>query len=141
MDSPELLKIELQRLKNDYENELSIDHVMPKTQFDYACLLICSSDLKNIKLASSLLHELLLINYNRIDCLYQLAIAHIKLRDYKKAKNYLNALLKIDARNTNALALKSLLFDMISSDGLIGGLLVALTACGVYLSFKSFKYF
>ncbi|CRG94978.1 mitochondrial fission 1 protein, putative [Plasmodium gallinaceum] len=141
MDSPEFLKIELQRLKSDYETELSIDHVMPKTQFDYACLLICSSDTKNIKFASSLLHELLLINYNRIDCLYQLAIAHIKLRDYKKAKNYLNALLKIDARNSNALALKSLLFDLISSDGLIGALLVALTMCGIYLSFKSFKYF
>ncbi|KJP89915.1 hypothetical protein AK88_00371 [Plasmodium fragile] len=141
MDSPEFLKIELERVKSDYENELSVDHVMPKTQFDYACMLICSSDLKNIQLASSLLHELLLINYNRIDCLYQLAIAHMKLRDYKKAKNYLNALLKMDARNSNALALKSLLFDLISSDGLIGALLVALTACGIYLSFKSFKFF
>ncbi|KMZ98215.1 tetratricopeptide repeat protein 11 [Plasmodium vivax North Korean] len=90
MDSPEFLKIEMERVKSDYEN---------------------------------------------------LAIAHIKLRDYKKAKNYLNALLKIDARNSNALALKSLLFDLISSDGLIGALLVALTACGLYLSFKSFKFF
>ncbi|OEH78183.1 hypothetical protein cyc_01625 [Cyclospora cayetanensis] len=97
-------------------------------QFELASLLSCSPRKANLREATDLLTELLDIGFSRTDCLFQLALVHLKLGEYSLAKRRVETLLRMEPRNLSALSLHSLILDRASHDGVIGSLLIGVLA-------------
>ncbi|PHJ23085.1 tetratricopeptide repeat protein 11 [Cystoisospora suis] len=122
------LQAETQQLREQYNAQLLMDSPSPRLQFEYACLLSCSPNREEIRESLELFDELLEIGFNRADCLFQIALAHLKLGEYNLAKRRVEMLLRLEPRNLSALSLHSLIIDRASHDGLIGSVLLALAA-------------
>ena len=58
------------------------------------------------------------------DYIYYLALGHIKLKDYQKAKKFVDAILTKEPNNKQALELKALVEKKLVKDGLFGIALV-----------------
>ena len=58
------------------------------------------------------------------DYIYYLALGHTKLKDYQKAKKFIDAILYKEPNNGQALELKALVDDRLVKDGLLGMALV-----------------
>ena len=58
------------------------------------------------------------------DYIYYLALGHTKLKDYQKAKKFIDAILYKEPNNGQALELKALVDDRLRKDGLLGMALV-----------------
>lgn len=124
------LRVETQALRAKYEQHLEKGHPSPRLQFELACLLSCSPRKADLRESKELLGELLEIGFSRPDCLFQLALTHLKLGEYSLAKRRVEALLRMEPRNLSALSLHSLILDRASHDGVIGSLLFGLIAGG-----------
>ncbi|ORM40831.1 uncharacterized protein BXIN_2247 [Babesia sp. Xinjiang] len=111
----------------------------PKVQYDYACMLMCSPQSEHIKLAIELFDELIRIRYQSAQCMYQLALCHMKRREYKKARRHLDMLLRLEPRNHAALSLRSLLFNLLSDDAMKGTLFVMMASLCAFALYKSWK--
>ncbi|KAK2198023.1 bifunctional Mitochondria fission 1 protein/Tetratricopeptide-like helical domain superfamily/Fis1 [Babesia duncani] len=98
------VEFEIERLRIEYEEHLENRTPSAKLQYEYACMLICSSKPNHIDTAIELLDELVRIRYQSVNCMYQLALAHMKRKQYRKARRYLDALLRIGLKT---LALKA----------------------------------
>ena len=58
------------------------------------------------------------------DYIYYLALGYTKLKDYQKAKKFIDAILYKEPNNGQALELKALVDDRLKRDGLLGMALV-----------------
>lgn len=112
---PERLNI----LKNQVESE----QPDPSTQslFNYAWGLIKSKGHKNHREGVDILKQL----YKRDpeitkDCLYYLSMGSLKLGDYSSAREYIEQLLAIEPENSQGKAMKNVIEDKITKEGLIG---------------------
>ncbi|XP_026190646.1 mitochondrial fission 1 protein [Cyclospora cayetanensis] len=125
---------ETEALRAQYLQQLEKGMLFPKLQFELASLLSCSPRKANLREATDLLTELLDIGFSRTDCLFQLALVHLKLGEYSLAKRRVETLLRMglvgikEPRNLSALSLHSLILDRASHDGVIGSLLIGVLA-------------
>ncbi|KAI8333287.1 hypothetical protein EDC96DRAFT_451251 [Choanephora cucurbitarum] len=101
---------ELEVLRRQYIKEG--EYVTIQTKFNYAWGLIKSTKPDHLELGIKLLTE----------CLYFLAIGNFKLSNYSEARRFNDQLLKLEPRNDQALALKQLIDDKVSTviEGVIG---------------------
>ncbi|EDO06429.1 Tetratricopeptide repeat family protein [Babesia bovis T2Bo] len=133
------LKFELERLRNQYEESLLGDYPSARIQFEYACTLMCSPEREHLDLAIELLEELVRVKYNITTSMYQLALCHIKRREYKKARRHLDMLLRLEPRNHAALTLRSLLFNLLYDDAMKGSLFVIMASLCAIAAYKLWK--
>ncbi|CDJ50805.1 hypothetical protein, conserved [Eimeria brunetti] len=129
------LKAETEALRAKYLEQLQSGCPCPRLQFEFASLLICSPNEKDLKESADLLTELLEIGFCRSDCLFQLALVYLKLGHYSLAKRRVEALLRMEPRNLSALSLHSLILDRAAYDGVSGSLILGLLAGGALLYF------
>ncbi|CDR95369.1 hypothetical protein, conserved [Babesia bigemina] len=153
MANIEDIQFEIDRLKQEYEeatfyatvvlvsHALGIRNYQPsvKVQYDYACMLMCSMQSNHINLSIELFEELLRIRFNSVQCMYQLALCHMRKREYKKARRHLDMLLRLEPRNHAALSLRSLLFDILSDDAMKGSLFVVMASLCAFALYKSWR--
>lgn len=126
------LNTERHRLRQKYYKQCNSETPSPRLQFEIACLLSCSPKRSEIREALEMFHELLQIEYNQSECLYQLAMAHLKLNEYYMAKKRVEMLLRLEPRNLSALSLHSLIIDRTAYDG-VGGAILFLGFSGLFL--------
>ncbi|KAI8389506.1 mitochondria fission 1 protein [Blakeslea trispora] len=110
---------ELEVLRRQYIKEG--EYVTIQTKFNYAWGLIKSTQPDHLELGIKLLTEIYTdAPERRRECLYFLAVGNFKLSDYSEARRFNDQLLKLEPRNDQALALKQLIDDKVSTEGVIG---------------------
>lgn len=133
------LTSETRRLRQQYNNECMSETPSPRLQFEYACLLSCSPSRSDLRDALEMFHELLEIGYNQSNCLYQLAMAHLKLGEYYLAKRRVEMLIRMEPRNLAALSLHSLIVDRTAYDGIGGAVLLCAVAGFLFFMIKNWN--
>ncbi|KAI9485187.1 MAG: hypothetical protein EXX96DRAFT_475598 [Benjaminiella poitrasii] len=93
---------ELEVLRRQYIKEG--EYVTIQTKFNYAWGLIKSNETEHLELGIKLLT----------------AIGNFKISNYSEARRFNNQLLKLEPRNDQALALKQLIDEKVSTEGVIG---------------------
>lgn len=119
-------------LRNQVESEKP--NVSIQTQFNYAWGLIKTS---KPRLAHQQGVEILKSLYKqspdiRKDCLYYMAMGSLKLGDYTSARQYIEELLEMEPENGQGRAMKRVIEDKITKEGLIGlGVAGGILAVGI----------
>ncbi|GAN03938.1 mitochondria fission 1 protein [Mucor ambiguus] len=133
---------ELEVLRRQYIKEG--EYVTIQTKFNYAWGLVKSSKTEHLELGIKLLTGKMVaaklfrnVFFNmafvpgkleiytdaperRRECLYFLAIGNFKISNYSEARRFNDQLLKLEPRNDQALALKQLIDEKVSTEGVIG---------------------
>ena len=125
--SPEQLRILRDQLESERPN------VNPQSEFNYAWGLIKldhhKQQVDGLRIMERLYKD---VPELRRDCLYYLSLGSVKVGDYINARRYLDAMLKKEPNNSQALELKKTIDDKVTNDGLIGlGVLAGALAVGV----------
>ena len=99
---------------------------LPQVQFEYAWCLVRSDESSDVRKGVVLLEDLYTkgSEEEKRDYIYYLALGHTKLKDYQKAKKFIDAILYKEPNNGQALELKALVDDRLRKDGLLGMALV-----------------
>ncbi|KAI8150087.1 mitochondria fission 1 protein [Fennellomyces sp. T-0311] len=128
-----LTAAELEVLRKQFEREG--EFVTIQTKFNYAWGLIKSKNLEEIALGITLLTEIYRDSpERRRECLYFLALGHYRLANYAEARQFNEQLLKYEPKNAQARALKKLIEEKVSREGVIGLAIVSgVLAVGVAL--------
>eukprot|EP00927_Polykrikos_kofoidii_P057249 TRINITY_DN51369_c0_g1_i1.p1 TRINITY_DN51369_c0_g1~~TRINITY_DN51369_c0_g1_i1.p1 ORF type:complete len:168 (-),score=25.70 TRINITY_DN51369_c0_g1_i1:99-533(-) len=113
------LATEIKVMRERYEGQASSDNPSARLQFDFACLLICSPSRSDVREGIELLDQLLEVGFNRTEVLHQLALAHLKIGQYIKAKENVDMWLCLQPGSVMARLLHSLVLDRASTDGLL----------------------
>lgn len=109
----------LQILKNQVESEQP--NPSPSSLFNYAWGLIKTKGYKYNEQGVEILQQLYQSEPEiRKDCLYYLSMGMLKLGDYASARQYIEELLKIEPDNSQGKAMKSVIEDKITREGLTG---------------------
>lgn len=126
--------IPIERL-NILRNQVESENPDPSSQslFNYAWGLIKSKGRKYQQEGVDILKVLYKKDPEvRKDCLYFLSMGSLKLGDYASAREYIEELLKIEPENSQGLAMKEVIEDRITREGLIGlGIAGGVLALGV----------
>uniref|UniRef100_A0A3B0MPA7 TPR repeat, putative n=1 Tax=Theileria annulata TaxID=5874 RepID=A0A3B0MPA7_THEAN len=77
---------EISRLRQEYEYHLKNNNPSARVQYEYACMLMCSPKSSDLDSAIDLFDELIRIQYQSVNCMYQLALCYIKRKRYRKAR-------------------------------------------------------
>ncbi|RUS23209.1 hypothetical protein BC937DRAFT_90793 [Endogone sp. FLAS-F59071] len=120
----------LEILKKQYVREG--EYATTQTKFNYAWGLIRSRHSDDNETGVRLLAEIYTESpERRRECLYYLALANYKLSKYAEARKFNDQLLSIEPKNSQAQALRRLIEDKVSREGVIGMAIVAgITAIG-----------
>ncbi|KAG9295944.1 hypothetical protein G9A89_011796 [Geosiphon pyriformis] len=114
---------ELNVLRRQHDREAP--EVTTQTKFNFAWGLIRSRRKTDHQLGVGLLTEIYKETPDRRrECLYYLALGYYKLSEYSKAREYNSQLLAHEPNNLQALSLKQLIEDGVSSEGKTGFLIV-----------------
>ncbi|UVC49880.1 hypothetical protein MACK_003497 [Theileria orientalis] len=132
MSELEDINHEISRLRQEYEYHLKNNTPSARVQYEYACMLMCSPKSSDISTAIDLFDELIRIQYQSVNCMYQLALCYIKKKKYGKARKYLELILRVDPRNQMALSLKSVLYVLLSEEAMFGTIFAIMT--GLFLT-------
>lgn len=126
--------ISIERL-NILRNQVESEKPDPSSQslFNYAWGLIKSKGYRYQQEGVDILKQLYKKDLSvRKDVLYFLSMGSLKLGDYSNARQYIEELLALEPENNQARALKSVIEDKITREGLIGiGIAGGLLAIGV----------
>ncbi|RUS14926.1 putative mitochondrial membrane fission protein [Jimgerdemannia flammicorona] len=110
---------ELEVLKKQYAREG--EYVTVQTKFNYAWGLVKSRRSAETTDGVRLLTEIYTESpERRRECLYYLAVGNYKLANYTDARKYNEQLLALEPKNSQALALRRLIEDKVSREGVIG---------------------
>ncbi|KAJ3183754.1 mitochondrial membrane protein [Geranomyces variabilis] len=123
---------ELQVLRDSYLQEG--EKPRPQTKFNYAWALVRSHSRSDQEEGIKLLHDIYRdLPSRRRECLYYIALGEYKLGNYRNARKYNETLLQLEARNSQAIALRTLIDEKVKSEGLVGMAIVgaAIAAVGV----------
>jgi len=123
---------DLHKFEQKY-NEHSVRGPVPKqVQFEYAWCLVRSGDSADVRKGVILLQDIYSkgSEEEKRDYIYYLALGHTKLKEYQKAKKFIDAILYKEPNNGQALELKALVDDKLVKDGLLG---IALVGGGTVL--------
>ncbi|BAM39987.1 uncharacterized protein TOT_020000254 [Theileria orientalis strain Shintoku] len=99
MSELEDINHEIARLRQEYESHLNNNTPSARVQYEYACMLMCSPKSSDISTAIDLFDELIRIQYQSVNCMYQLAMCYIKKKKYGKARKYLELILRVVCRS------------------------------------------
>jgi len=121
---------ELEVLKKQYVREG--EYVTIQTKFNYAWGLIRSRRSDDNENGVRLLAEIYTESpERRRECLYYLALGNYKLSKYAEARKFNDQLLTFEPKNSQSLALRRLIEEKVSREGVIGMAIVAgITAIG-----------
>ncbi|MFH4974655.1 hypothetical protein AB6A40_001364 [Gnathostoma spinigerum] len=117
---------ELMRFAKQYQEQLRRGSPSAVATFSYAHALIKSTKddtQKGIRLLTDLLKDDT-EDVPRRDCIFFLAIAHTRLKEYDRALAYLDVLLENESNNRQAAALKELINYRMKRDGLLGAAII-----------------
>ena len=105
---------------------IALPCLTPQVQFEYAWCLVRSDESSDVRKGVVLLEDLYTkgSEEEKRDYIYYLALGHTKLKDYQKAKKFIDAILYKEPNNGQALELKALVDDRLRKDGLLGMALV-----------------
>jgi len=104
-----------------------------QTKFNYAWGLIKSSRSKDQQEGVRLLSEIYRESAERRrECLYYLALGTFKLGNYTESRKFNDQLLALEPRNSQSQALRVLIEEKVSREGLIGmGIVGVIAAVGI----------
>eukprot|EP01135_Chromosphaera_perkinsii_P000346 Nk52_evm5s77 gene=Nk52_evmTU5s77 len=111
---------DLEKFESIYNCELISGKVNPSSKFNYAWCLVRSKYKNDIKKGIEHLEELISTNGAQRDYLYYLSVGYYRLGDFERAKEYNDALLGNEPHNRQALSMKSIIEDRVSSEELTG---------------------
>ncbi|XP_055937834.1 mitochondrial fission 1 protein-like [Argiope bruennichi] len=113
-----------------YEEQQAAGEVELQTKFQYACCLTHSKNHHDLKQASVLFEELFKEGTEELkrDSLFYLSVVETKLKDYLKAKKYVEAFLSVEPSNVQAEQLKCYIEKHLKKDGITGMALVGTAA-------------
>jgi len=126
IESDQVTQEDLQKFERKY-NEHSVRGAVPKqVQFEYAWCLVRSAQSSDVRKGVVLLEDIYAKGNEeeKRDYIYYLALGHTKLKDYQKAKKFIDAILYKEPNNGQALELKALVESKLVKDGLLGMALV-----------------
>jgi fission 1 protein len=114
-------RMDLERLEREYKKE-TLEQGISSKKFPYAVLLIRSNSRQQVERGIKFLEE---IRREKSDddgraALYYLALAQFRLGNYLEARQHIEALLQIEPKNRQANAMKALVNEQITKDGLVG---------------------
>ena len=97
-----------------------------QVQFEYAWCLVRSAQSSDVRKGVVLLEDIYSKGNEeeKRDYIYYLALGHTKLKDYQKARKFIDAILYKEPNNGQALELKALVDDKLMKDGILGMALV-----------------
>jgi len=127
----EVSATQLERFRGLYESQMTRGPPSAKAQFDYASSLVRSPTRADMQLGVLLLEDLFRKTSDesaKRDCLFDLAIAHLRLQEYDKALKYVTAILRVEPRNRSALELREHIETKRQKDAVIGAVVVGSTA-------------
>ncbi|XP_077295716.1 mitochondrial fission 1 protein [Arctopsyche grandis] len=97
---------EVAKYETKYNYAIDKNEVTDQVQFEYAWCLVRSDNSADIQKGILLLNDLCKKNVNdRRDSMYFLAVGYARLKDYSKAKEMLNLILKAEPTNNQVLQL------------------------------------
>ncbi|XP_064359833.1 mitochondrial fission 1 protein-like [Dromaius novaehollandiae] len=107
--------------------------VPPQVQFEYAWALVRSRYGGDVARGAALLEELMPTGTKeeQRDYVYYLAVANYRLKEYERALQYVEGLLRAEPHNAQGLRLRRRIRDSMRKDGLLGMALVGGLALGV----------
>lgn len=117
---------DLEKFEQIY-NQHSVRGEVPKqVQFEYSWCLVRSGASSDVRKGVVLLEDLYRkgTEEEKRDYIYYLALGHTKLKDYPKAKKFIDAILTKEPNNNQALELKALVDKKMLKEGLLGMALV-----------------
>jgi fission 1 protein len=112
---------DLKRLEKQFLEDCKTDSPNPKTKFSYAALLIRCPTRPQVRRGIHLLEELIQTDSeNKRIYFYYMALGNYRLGEFVIARKYTELLLSFEPQNRQARALKALLDEQVTKDGLIG---------------------
>ncbi|KAG0232773.1 mitochondrial membrane protein [Actinomortierella wolfii] len=110
---------ELEVLRKQYIREG--EYVTEQTRFNYAWGLIKSKNrsdqTRGVLLLTDIYRE---VPDRRRECLFYLAVGHLKLGNYNDARKFNDSLLEFEPNNSQALALRQEIENRVAKEGFIG---------------------
>eukprot|EP00742_Colponemidia_sp_Colp-10_P003367 GILJ01003586.1.p1 GENE.GILJ01003586.1~~GILJ01003586.1.p1 ORF type:complete len:189 (+),score=14.44 GILJ01003586.1:59-568(+) len=125
-------KRDIERFREAYLQEMQKDAPSPQAQFELAWCLTCSSNRGDLREGIELLQELIEAGYNRLDCIYYIALAHFRLGEYAKSRRRIEMLLRMQPNHRQGLSLQSIIVDKITTEGSLGIAIFASLAVGMF---------
>lgn len=99
-----------QSQKELYQLGLESGVLSKETKYQYAWTLVKSTEKKDLRKSIILFKEMMKENDEHLpDCLFFIAYAYIKLKDFSEAEIYCDKLLEIKPRESDAMAMKTYL--------------------------------
>ncbi|EPX73999.1 fission protein Fis1 [Schizosaccharomyces octosporus yFS286] len=115
---------EFLQIKEQYDSEHPL--ITLQTKFNLAWALVCSENLQQVQQGLTLFCTVYRdFPERRLETLYYIALTQYKIKQYEESRRYLNMLLAKDPSNPQALRLKSLLYNAVTTEGYIGMAVVA----------------
>lgn len=97
-----------------------------QSQFNFGWGLMKSNDTDDVKQGINLLTDIFkTVPTRRIECIYYLSLACFKIKEYREATRYIDALLMYEPENKQAVTLKKMIENELAKDSLIGFALVS----------------
>lgn len=92
-----------------------------QSQFNFAWGLIKSKDEDDVKQGINIMTEIFkTVPSRRTECVYYLALACFKIKEYQEATRYIETLLQHQPSNLQALCLQKMIKNELAKDSLIG---------------------
>ncbi|TID19223.1 hypothetical protein CANINC_003793 [Pichia inconspicua] len=112
-----------------------------QSQFNFAWGLIKSKDDDDVKQGINLMTEIFkTVPSRRKECIYYLALACFKMKEYQEATRYITTLLQHQPSNAQALSLQKMINNELAKDSLIGFAIISTAvAAGAGLASYFFK--
>lgn len=112
------------RMERIYKDEEENGRLTLATQFQYSCCLVQSRYKDDIHKGIDILSKLCQGDYDTRDFTFFLALGYYKLGEFTTASKYIQRLLTIEPRNSQAIELKKLIDAKLNQDTALG---IALT--------------
>mmetsp|Transcript_53513 Transcript_53513/g.98980 ORF Transcript_53513/g.98980 Transcript_53513/m.98980 type:complete len:147 (-) Transcript_53513:142-582(-) len=119
---------EVNALRQQYEAQADTPNPSPSLQFQFGCLLICSSRRAEIAEGLELLTQLSEVGFQRTQVSQNLAMGHLKMGNYVAAKEHVDEWRMLEPADGMARMVESVILHRASQDGHIAVFLLGAVA-------------
>uniref|UniRef100_A0A6M2DC09 Mitochondrial fission 1 protein n=1 Tax=Xenopsylla cheopis TaxID=163159 RepID=A0A6M2DC09_XENCH len=112
---------DLKKFEKEYHEQLHLQNVTPKAQFEYAWCLVRSKFPADIRKGIVLLEDLYQNHpEGKRDYLYYLAIGNARIKEYSTALRYVRGFLQLEPANQQVTCLETVIKKKMEKEGLKG---------------------
>mmetsp|Transcript_14895 Transcript_14895/g.33940 ORF Transcript_14895/g.33940 Transcript_14895/m.33940 type:complete len:144 (+) Transcript_14895:78-509(+) len=119
---------EVKGLRAEYEAQADAPNPSPSLQFQFGCLLLCSSRRTEIAEGLELLTQLSEVGFERTQVSQNLAMGHLKMGNYLAAKEHVDEWRMLEPADGMARMVESVILHRAAQDGHIAVFLLSAVA-------------